>query len=545
MDKWKIRTKIEVGFGIIVVLMLLSVAIIPALTRTITSSSDNMETFIRNSNGNYWAATGANLQTAIWDLNSTGGTVWLPVGTIEFSTTRTGGDGYSTSIILESNICLKGSGRDTTILKLANSANSNRFITCYGIKNFSISDLSFDGNLAGVTDSYCILKLDKTEKFTVSNIHIYHPKRNGINIKSSYYALGTLDTIFIDDVDDIPNSQQSISCDNISHINFKNIFIDGNGVDGPLTYGMDFNGVNHCIFNNIIINNTGEMLKFDVDVYSHNNTFNNIVGTNLYATATPAIVLDGLDNSTFTDMNIQCKYRGIDIGTTSRNLIFSDIQIANCSATGAGIYNEGTKCMFDNILINSYGVGKGIYGSGINCTYSNIIIQNTGGIGIDLRSGVNSNNCSFSNIIVLNSGTYGISMGGTSGMIFLNCKVYNSRSAGIITDAAHDFIISNSIISSSDSFGIDYRNSYNFIVEGCIFLSNVGDGMDSTSGASNNYTISNCVFKGNPKSIDAKSTDNFFIISECICDSAGEIDINAARSTTRMVNDSICTLVTS
>ncbi len=41
---------------------------------------------IHNSNGNSWAPTGANIQLAINDLNSTnGGTVWLPAGTFELT----------------------------------------------------------------------------------------------------------------------------------------------------------------------------------------------------------------------------------------------------------------------------------------------------------------------------------------------------------------------------------------------------------------------------------------------------------------------------
>jgi len=49
--------------------------------RRINNSFDNVDTLIRNSNGNYWAATGANIQVAIDDVNGStvgGGTVWLP-----------------------------------------------------------------------------------------------------------------------------------------------------------------------------------------------------------------------------------------------------------------------------------------------------------------------------------------------------------------------------------------------------------------------------------------------------------------------------------
>ena len=60
--------------------------------RRINDSYDNVDTLIRNSNGRYWAATGANIQTAIDDLNTTvgaevGGDVWLPKG--KYTTTET------------------------------------------------------------------------------------------------------------------------------------------------------------------------------------------------------------------------------------------------------------------------------------------------------------------------------------------------------------------------------------------------------------------------------------------------------------------------
>jgi hypothetical protein len=60
MKPIKLRTKIEaVGLGLL--LIALSIVGVFGVTRTITSSSDTYETLIRNSNGKYWAATGANL----------------------------------------------------------------------------------------------------------------------------------------------------------------------------------------------------------------------------------------------------------------------------------------------------------------------------------------------------------------------------------------------------------------------------------------------------------------------------------------------------
>jgi Tfp pilus assembly protein PilV len=72
-----LRTKAEV---ILIALFIIGVGVISvaSVQRTITDTSDNSITFIRNTNGNYWETTGANLQTAINDLSgSNGGSVWV------------------------------------------------------------------------------------------------------------------------------------------------------------------------------------------------------------------------------------------------------------------------------------------------------------------------------------------------------------------------------------------------------------------------------------------------------------------------------------
>ena len=75
------RTKLEILF-VVCMLIIIGIGSVWGVTRTITSSSDTVDTFIRNSNGNYWSATGSNIQLAIWDLNTTdGGTVFLPGNT--------------------------------------------------------------------------------------------------------------------------------------------------------------------------------------------------------------------------------------------------------------------------------------------------------------------------------------------------------------------------------------------------------------------------------------------------------------------------------
>jgi hypothetical protein len=84
-----VRTKIELSV-VIVFLLILGAFSVMSLTRTISDTHDDMDTFIRNSKGNCWSATASNIQTAINDLGITvptdryagaRGTVWLPGNT--------------------------------------------------------------------------------------------------------------------------------------------------------------------------------------------------------------------------------------------------------------------------------------------------------------------------------------------------------------------------------------------------------------------------------------------------------------------------------
>jgi len=86
MKKVRLRTKFEV-IGTIFLLIILTVASVISITRTISNTQDNVVTFIRNSKGNYWDATSSNIQVAINDLSSQGGTVWLPASTYTITNT--------------------------------------------------------------------------------------------------------------------------------------------------------------------------------------------------------------------------------------------------------------------------------------------------------------------------------------------------------------------------------------------------------------------------------------------------------------------------
>jgi len=80
LEKIRLRTKIEI-IGSLFFIILIVVISVTALNRTITDSSDTIETYIRNSNGKYWSVSEANIQAAINDLGVSGwksGIVWVP-----------------------------------------------------------------------------------------------------------------------------------------------------------------------------------------------------------------------------------------------------------------------------------------------------------------------------------------------------------------------------------------------------------------------------------------------------------------------------------
>jgi len=67
--------KLEITLGIVFILILSSVGVW-GVTRTITDTSDTIDTYIKNSNGKYWEVTEANLDLSLDDLGGSG-KIWV------------------------------------------------------------------------------------------------------------------------------------------------------------------------------------------------------------------------------------------------------------------------------------------------------------------------------------------------------------------------------------------------------------------------------------------------------------------------------------
>jgi len=143
MQKIKLRTKIE-SMIIIFFVMMISVITVKSLTRTMTDSMDNVDTFIRNSNGKYWEVTGSNIQAAINDLEmnvlyeSRGaphGTVWLP-GNMTITTSST--IRIKPHVTLDMGGCvLKPNGNFEVVNLTWGSIIQNGCINVSGVSNFN------------------------------------------------------------------------------------------------------------------------------------------------------------------------------------------------------------------------------------------------------------------------------------------------------------------------------------------------------------------------------------------------------------------------
>jgi len=90
-----------------ILVLLLIVASATSSSQLAPDAHDDLLTYIKNSNGNYWMSTGENIQVALNDLDNTSGTVWLPG-----STTLT----VNSTIILWNNVILDMGGISVSLL---------------------------------------------------------------------------------------------------------------------------------------------------------------------------------------------------------------------------------------------------------------------------------------------------------------------------------------------------------------------------------------------------------------------------------------------
>ncbi len=176
LENLKLRTKIE-AFAVASLLLLLIVGGVIAVNRSISSTSDNIKTFIQCSNGNYYSFTESNIQTAIYSQNSSGGgIVDLPEGTVAITS----------SIQMTNGTTLRGRGI-TTVLKRSGNWNDDILRNMHYTQNYivdhniTISDIHIADSPTG-TIFPCGLCIYRANNILIERIYVNGSEAHGIEL---------------------------------------------------------------------------------------------------------------------------------------------------------------------------------------------------------------------------------------------------------------------------------------------------------------------------------------------------------------------------
>ena len=360
------------------------------------STHDNINTFIRNSNGKYWAATGANIQNAIDDLNNESGWVELPPCDIELTSPIDLGDGC----------WLRGAG-NASILRLADDAN------CTMLRNYDrtngnvfirVSDIKLEGNSLG-QDVWGGSPNPPYDPFFSYTHGVYLEKCTDCEI----YGITTNDT-----------QDCGVFAGHCERINTHDCFFHNSGIafDGVSTFehytaaGIYYYNTSDSIINDLIIDNpysAGVIIEGEYAEYPH--------GTNSVSVSDCVVTNTGCGY--YTEDALHCVFDNCVVSCNQNNMCWSpytvgssgfkirgtcsDITLSNCIMTDSywGIdiaigskYITMTGCEINNTA------NKGML---VACTDSLISYNTIADVGhwaIHLQSGAAKND--FSHNIITN-----------------------------------------------------------------------------------------------------------------------------------------------
>lgn len=429
---------------VIALLVLTAVYLVGSVTRTISDSQDNKETFIRNSKGNYWEPTGANIQIAIDDLGS-GGMVFLPIGVLEISI----------PIYLNDNVRLVGSGTGSTILRMKDNANIVYILLARGKHHFTISDLTVDSNYQNnPNDGECIRCDQNSEDFIIENVHLMNARDSALYLGD--VRNGMFSNIHVTKV----KEWHGINMYNVDSSVFSDCIIEG--VDDG--YALDMHGIHGCTFNNFVTESFWG-IKTSGDA-AYNCSFNNFdIALTDDSEGHYGLKMDFLDGSNFNNIRIRGSNTGIRAGSSCFNSNFNNIIITSPAQHGI-VWTGGRNLTFGNMQILDPG-GDGINGgsSAGEASFSNVIIEKAG-YGIRFN-GVN--NVILSDIDLMDSDTYGIYLNGVSDVTINGCLVRNTGSKGIYVSGlstSESYSIADCVIHGTTYEGIHVadENSDSFII---------------------------------------------------------------------------------
>jgi len=490
-------------------------------------------TKICNSNGKYWEATEANLQSAIDDLGTDGGWVEIPADTTI---------NISSSIELDNNIWLRGGGK-TSVIRLADNANVTVLTnedTVGGNHNITITDLCIDGNGPGQDSAgtyvenhpyQCVngIYFKYVDNYRIENCVIKYPTVMGI-----YTHFCTNGMIRGNDISYYGSEWEGTATEW-----YVPIGIFGDSESGTDILENDCHDGYSC---GIVLEH--RTVASDKCIINNNRCWNNFYGIYL-ETVTNVTVNSNVvyDNNKDEAYVVPAYAGGIRFGSGGEDKWVNNSIISNnilnnngdiSASNGYSIVVSGkNNIITDNVITESSGYGI-YYGEGYSNSITNNIIDVTGLDGMEiscLNSIINNN-------IIKNAGDEGIYLTYYVGVDpdendlseICNNEIYNTADDAIISVQSNT-IINNNNINGVGGDGIFLSTVINNTVSGNI----ITDG-DYANDAIEPYGAVDCVFIGNIMSgfldgIDEKDVAdyNIYVGNNARCCTNG-FDFNGANN---------------
>ena len=494
-------------------------------SRTITTSSDDIYTKIVNSKGNTWAATGANIQTAIWDLNSTnGGTVWLPKGLLLISS----------NIVLVNKTAIVGAGVGKTVIQPVSGFSDSWLIkariTASGNKfnNITLRDFSVNGNDTTAN----VIQFNGVVDFTIQNIEINNSRGNGFGLWDNC-SRGLITGCVTRDFDSASREPYAF---NRLHDSLVSDCAAYSSTGGAMAF--DFHTVYNCVISNLVMQDCYSGIKFFGD--SGERGGGNVVSN---------VVVDDTNGG----MGFWIK--------REHNSSFSNIYLNNIAAEGM-VVDGSTYININNLNINN----TGDYGIKVDdtigpCSHINInsaIVRNNGeySIRVDTANNMTISNSQFthgtlynmisgSKFFSIDSCTFsnnaqspgGLSVQTSSFFTITNSLFYGNSFDGLdfTAFANNNYTISGCTFKKNAGYGLDTNGDNFFKITDCTFVGNTNDGLNVGSTA-HNFTVIGCFFLNNLKGLDFHASANYYIVTNNICHSSDTMDFNIPSSATRVYN---------
>lgn len=466
-----------IGIILLTMFLLLQFNTTGWITRSISNSQDNKETLICNSNGKCWEPTGSNIQLAIDDLES--GIVWLPAGTFIVSAER---------IWLRDNVYLRGKGIGNTIIKKADGT-AGYPLYAESIENFTISDLTVDGNWRSGCRGNGIVIREGCKNFIIRNIHVKGANSSALRIANS--RNGFVSNYMSSDT----NVYHGLDIETVQDSVFSDCLIIGN--ENPVDYfAVDVSAAENCTFNNIIVKNARYGMKVE-----HN-----------------------------------------EQGDKTLNCNFNNMVFINMGEEEAIKLQYQDTCNYNNFFISGGKVAVGIRSQSSNLNLNNFHIQNPDTIGL-LVEGPDAKKINIANTAITNSGTYGISINSAEDVTISNTIVKNAGSENRVQGSSK-ISISDSQFKNGNYFGWIIANSQDVTIKNCKLTDNNVDGLlvDGSSGEVTDFIISDNVITGNSNDgieISNHAHDNFIITNNILVGNAAQAIRDSTGAVNKIVGDNL------